>query len=253
MPQLERIQSRFEVKFVGPETGADAMTLCGYGAYFNNIDSYGDKIAPGAFADSLTKSKSNGQWPAMLQQHGGWGISADDMMPLGVWTNIAEDEKGLIVEGKLADTTRGREAYQLLKMQPRPALNGLSIGYVAKDYSRNDKPATGEARRTLKKIDLYEISLVTFPANDSARISGVKSSELLKNPREFERALRDVMGLSSREAKAFMAGGFKSLSACDGPESASEALTAGARDERHGFTELATAFKRLQAAMQQSA
>ena len=62
----------------------------------------------------------------MLMQHGGWGIGADDMTPVGIWTSLAEDGIGLKVEGKLADTPRGREAYALLKMTPRPARGGVA-------------------------------------------------------------------------------------------------------------------------------
>ena len=85
-----------------------------------------------------------------------------------------EDQHGLRLTGKLAiDTPRGRE---LLKLTPRPALNGLSIGYVAKDYELH-KRGTGPngALRTLKAIDLREVSLVTFPADRFARVASVKS------------------------------------------------------------------------------
>jgi len=79
----------------------------------------------------------------------------------------------LKLQGKLAiNTRRGKDVYALLKMKPRPALNGLSIGYVAKDFELH---RTGPIKRTLKKIDLKEISLVTFPADRFSRVSGVKA------------------------------------------------------------------------------
>ena len=96
------------------------MTFDGYGAVFGNVDSYGDVIQPGAFAESLAQSAKSGVWPAMLLQHGGWGMGAEDMTPIGIWTSLSEDGVGLKVSGKLADTARGREAYALLKMQPGP-------------------------------------------------------------------------------------------------------------------------------------
>jgi len=119
----------------------------------------------------------------MLMQHGGMGVGADDLAPIGVWTELAEDSVGLRVAGKLADTTRGREAYALLKMEPRPAITGLSIGYVTKVSERGTRP--DEPRRYLKKLDLLEISLVTFLANPRARVESVKGI----TRREIERML----------------------------------------------------------------
>jgi hypothetical protein len=177
-----------EVKFAGNDGD---MSFAGYGAVFGNVDSYGDVIAPGAFKDTLSAAKRSGNWPAMLSQHG--GFLGSDMTPIGVWTDMKEDDTGLYVEGKLADTPRGVEAYKLLKMTPRPAINGLSIGYIAKDWSMRSRP--DEPRRTLKSVDLMEVSLVTMPANPKARVQSVKAL----NPREIEDALRDA-GLSRADA-----------------------------------------------------
>lgn len=194
-----------EVKF---DAGAEStMTFNGYGAVFGNVDAYGDVISPGAFADTLAASHKTGQWPAMLLQHGGWGMGSEDMTPIGIWTELSEDGHGLKVEGKLADTPRGREAYALLKMDPRPAINGLSIGYIAKEFAQRSKPE--EPRRTLKKVDLHEVSLVTFPANGKARITGVKSFG--DNERDIERWLMQDAGLSRREARIAINQGFKAL------------------------------------------
>jgi HK97 family phage prohead protease len=88
-----------------------------------------------------------------------------------------EDDRGLKLKGRLAiNTRRGSDTYDLLKMQPRPALNGLSIGYRAKDFELH-KSGSGPngAKRTLKAVDLVECSLVTFPADKFARVAGVKS------------------------------------------------------------------------------
>lgn len=196
-----------EVKLAQKEEGAetDEMMFSGYGAVFGNKDSYGDVIVKGAFKDSLREAKKSGTWPAMLMQHGGWGMGADDMTPIGIWTSMEEDDIGLKVEGKLADTARGREAYGLLKMTPRPAIDGMSIGYYAKEFVLGTKP--DEPRRTLKKVELVEVSLVTFPANGKARVKDVKSEPDI---RIAEQALRDA-GFSRTEAKAILASGFKSL------------------------------------------
>jgi hypothetical protein len=198
-----------EVKLASDEAAIKEMTFSGYGAFFNNVDSYGDVILPGAFAESLAASHKSGQFPAMLMQHGGWGIGADDMTPIGIWTGLSEDGKGLMVEGKLADTPRGREAYALLKMSPRPAIDGLSIGYIAKEFSQRSKPE--EPRRTLKKVDLMEISLVTFPANGKARVASVKSGADFSE-RDFEQLMQDA-GLSRKEARIVMNQGFRHLKA----------------------------------------
>lgn len=210
-----------ELKFA--EVEAD-MSFAGYGAVFGNVDAYGDVIQPGAFAETLAQAKSSGRWPAMLLQHGGAGISADDMTPIGIWTEMAEDGVGLKVEGKLADTPRGREAYALMKMTPRPAIDGLSIGYIAKEWSPRSRPE--EPRRSLKKIDLFEVSLVTFPANTRARVGQVKSASGLTIT-HAERALRDA-GFSRTEAKAIVAAGFDALSLRDaedvGDDGAADAL-----------------------------
>lgn len=178
------------------------MSFTGYGAVFNNIDSYGDVIMPGAFQNSLAQLKSSGMQLPMLLNHGGMGLSADDMMPIGVWPGLAEDGVGLAVEGKLAKTQRAVESYELLKMG---AITGMSIGYIAKKFEARTRPE--DPKRRLIEIDLKEVSLVTFPANGKARVSSVKSGLTI---RDAERALRDV-GFSREEAKALVASGFNAV------------------------------------------
>lgn len=201
-PATQHLQFPLEIKLAS--LGGGNMTFSGYGAVFDTVDAYGDVIIKGAFSDTLAYAKSTGQWPAMLMQHGGLGIGADDMTPIGIWTSLEEDNIGLKVEGKLADTPRGKEAYALLKMEPRPAITGLSIGYIAKAYEPRSRPE--EPLRKLTKIDLMEVSLVTFPANSKARIGSVKSATI----RDAEAALREA-GLSRDEAKAVLAHGWKTL------------------------------------------
>jgi len=199
---MERLSCTLgELKFASDD--AEAMSFEGYGAVFGNVDSYGDVIEPGAFAQYLAAVKGGGQqWPAMLLQHGGYGMTAEDMTPIGVWTDLAEDGKGLRVAGKLADTPRGREVYALMKMDPRPAINGLSIGYIAKEWEMRSKPE--DPRRKLKRIDLLEISPVTFPANGKARVSAVKSIEDVASVRDAEEFL-SALGLSKTQAVALIA------------------------------------------------
>lgn len=194
-----------EIKAGGDEA---PMTFSGYGAVFGNVDAYGDVIAKGAFAKTIGEFKTSGVWPSMLSQHGGWAIGADDMTPVGVWTEIREDDHGLYVEGQLADTLRGKELYTLMKMSPRPAINGMSIGYRPIEWTMRSKPE--EPRRTLTKIDLVEISLVTFPANGKARVTGVKSDGQTPSIRELERALREA-GCSRNQAKSILADGVRAM------------------------------------------
>jgi uncharacterized protein len=189
-----------EVKF----SDDGAMSFAGYGAYFNNVDSYGDVIAPGAFAKTLKDANTSGNWPAMLLQHGNF-LGGDDNMPVGVWTEMREDSKGLWVEGQLADTQRGRDAYALLKMSPRPAINGMSIGFRATEWTMRTKP--DEPRRTLKAVELMEVSLVTFPANPKARVSQVKAATdfTAEEIRDIEATLR-TKGLSRTDAAKAISG-----------------------------------------------
>ena len=197
-----------ELKFDGGGDVATGMRFKGYGAVFGNIDKGGDMIEPGAFADFLADMRvGRQQWPAMLSQHGGMGMTAQDITPVGLWISLAEDGRGLDAEGEFADTERGVELYKLAKMKPRPAINGLSIGYIAKESTPRTKP--DEPRRRLKRIDLVEISPVTFPMNTKARVTSIKS--MLDNEREIEAWLMRDAGFTSREAKTVIGHGFKHL------------------------------------------
>jgi len=189
-----------EVKF--DPAGSETMSFDGYGAVFGNVDAYGDVIKSGSFSRYLADVKSGRTaWPMMLSQHGAAGLTAEDMTPIGVWTDLAEDGHGLRVKGQLADTPRGREVYELLKMSPRPALDGMSIGYIAKAWTPRTKP--DEPKRTLTDIELVEISVVSRPANLLARVEGVKTIEDLASFREAEDYLR-TFGMTKSQAVAFI-------------------------------------------------
>ena len=162
----------------------------GYGSVFDVVDAYEDAIAKGAFAKSIAVHKAAGTMPAMLWQH-------DSSQPIGIWTEMAEDAKGLTLKGRLAlDTEKGKEAHALLKMG---ALNGLSIGFMSKQWAYDKDTDV----RTLTEIDLWECSIVTFPANTKARITGVKSTEDITTLKDAERVLRDS-GFSKQDALAFV-------------------------------------------------
>jgi uncharacterized protein len=212
---LSRMVCRFDVKSVDGTTDAE-MTFSGYGAVFNNVDSYGDAIEKGAFKRTLREAKSSGAWPVMLSQHGGWGITASDLTPIGVYSDLAEDDKGLALKGVLAATPRGTEMFTLMRMTPRPAINGLSIGFIPRKWRTNASPKDGEPQRVLTDVDLLEVSIVTFPANPKARVSSVKSV------RELEAAFRDVLGMSTREATRAASAAWSALRRTPEPEPKSE-------------------------------
>lgn len=173
------------------KANGDTGTFEGYGSIFNITDKGGDIVIPGAFADTLATQKAAGRMPAMLWQH-------RQAEPIGVYTSMEEDAVGLKVKGQLAlKTARGAEAYELMKMG---ALSGMSIGYRSRDDSYDR--VTGV--RSLKKLDLVELSLVTFPMNDASRVSAVKTIEELDSLSEIERHLRDACGMSKSEALAMV-------------------------------------------------
>ena len=198
------MHDRLDVPFKIKAVSEDGL-FSGYGSVFGVIDSYKEVVAPGAFAESLSQ-----RTPALLWQH----RSGE---PIGVYSALREDQTGLYVEGKLAlKTARGAEAYELLKMG---AISGLSIGFVTRDDSYDR--VTGI--RTLKKVDLWEVSLVTFPANDAARVSGVKFIDTIASLADAESYLRDAGGLSRREATALVSR-IKSLRGRGDPDELGELL-----------------------------
>ena len=142
----------------------EAGSFAGYASTFGGPpDSYGDVIAPGAFAAALKSHDVVGSRPAMLWQH-------DTRAPIGRWTRLVEDRRGLRVEGRLTlEVQRAAEAYALLR---DGALGGLSIGFRSR---RSEAGAHGG--RLLTEIELIEISLVTLPANAAARVAAVKDGE----------------------------------------------------------------------------
>lgn len=163
--------------------GADG-TFMGYASVFDAVDSHKETVEKGAFKASLEKWRVKGGAPAMLWMH-------DPTMPIGIWIAMAEDSRGLVVQGKLAlGTQKGREAYELLKMK---ALTGLSIGYRVLGSKINRALKV----RTLTKVDLFEVSLVTFPSNDKARVSEVKAPcKIVK--RKVTKRSKTTVGASSK-------------------------------------------------------
>ena len=201
----QRLDAPLKIKSV-----SESGEFSGYGSVFGVKDSYSDIVVPGAFDASLKRWQEKNQMPAMLWQH-----RMDE--PIGVYTKMEEDDEGLYVEGRLLIDVDplAKRAHGHMKAG---SLSGLSIGYSLKEYDYDKEKGAW----MLKEIDLWEVSLVTFPANDEARISDVKTA-LSKgediSPKHLERVLRDV-GLSRSQAKAFMSEGFTALKQRDADDEA---------------------------------
>lgn len=179
---MDRLSFDCEIKLAGDE--AATGTIEGYGSVFGLMDRGGDIVLPGAFKASLAEWKRKKALPPMLWQH-------DPYSPIGVWTDIAEDEKGLKVKGQLImDVPQAAAARALIAAG---AVKGLSIGY----RTIKDEIDRVTGARSLKQVDLWEISPVTFAMLPEAQITGVKQD---LDPRELERALRSQLNLSSADA-----------------------------------------------------
>jgi HK97 family phage prohead protease len=186
--KLEKKDLDFEIKLAGA-----GGRFTGHGSVFNVLDSYNEIIAPGAFAQTLQDRKAKGRALPILWQH-------RTSEPLGVFDVATEDDKGLYLEGRLLvdHVPQAKQAHELMKAG---ALSGLSIGFSVKSDSFDQK----ERVRTMTAVELYEVSLVTFPANDDARIETVKSMPAFESMRGCEDWLRSAMGMSANDSKAFIA------------------------------------------------
>lgn len=179
----------------------DDGTFKGYGSVFGNVDSYGEIVAPGAFTKSLKDiAKSGDPLPALWQHRSG--------EPIGGYDLLEEDKRGLKVEGFLVlDDPVAARAHMYMK---RRIVKGLSIGYYVRDSSFDEKTGI----RTLKELDLVEISIVTFPANAEATVDSVKSiveAGKLPTLSEFEKFLREAGGFSKSQASAIAGNGLSKL------------------------------------------
>jgi HK97 family phage prohead protease len=184
----EWLRRGFEVKRVA-ETGE----FEGYASVFDIIDQGHDIIIRGAFLRSL--KERGAQAIRFLWQH-------DPSEPIGRIEEVREDQRGLYVRGRLLlDVARAREAHALMVAG---ALDGLSIGFHTVTADLDD--FTGVRR--LMDVDLWEISLVTFPMQTEARVTAFKTTGPITTLRAFETFLRDAGGFSRSEAKGIAAHGF---------------------------------------------
>lgn len=174
-----------EFKFADLDAAARGEFM-GYASVFGNVDLGGDVVERGAFADTLRKRGADGV--AMLWSHDPRSV------PIGKWLDLQEDERGLVARGRLTlDIPRARDVHAAMK---EGTLKGLSIGYrIPQGGAEMDRRGV----RRIKAADLFEVSVVTFPMNERAKVSRVKAL-----PRdavvEIEGALRDE-GFSGTQAK----------------------------------------------------
>lgn len=168
-----------ERKFIGHLGQAEGLTVTegqgieGYASLFGQRDQGGDVVAAGAYGGSLARLAAAGRRVKMLWQH-------DPTQPIGVWDEVREDARGLWVRGRiLADVEKGREAAALLAAG---AIDGLSIGYRTLKSERD-----GKGQRRLTELELWEVSLVTFPMLPEARVAAKGEA-----PDDFWRSMAQV-------------------------------------------------------------
>ncbi len=151
--------TELERKYCQPETRLavrDGTIIEGYASLFEATDQGGDVVVKGAYAKSLAALSASGRSVKMLWQH-------DPAQPIGLWEEVREDGRGLWVKGRLlTNVAKGAEAAALIEAG---AIDGLSIGYRTKQATKD----TGGQRR-LTELELWEVSLVTFPMLPEARV-----------------------------------------------------------------------------------
>lgn len=167
------------------EVGSDGVAIEGYASVFGVADQGGDIVEKGAYARSLKALAKADRSVKMLWQH-------NPAEPIGVWDEVEEDGRGLYVKGRLlADVERAREAAALLSAG---AIDGLSIGYRTVKATKND-----QGQRRLAELELWEVSLVTFPMLPDARVGGKGEMLDAVQMRELAGAIEDARRVLARD------------------------------------------------------
>jgi len=168
----------------------NTMKFTCYGNVKGNIDHAQDRTLDGAYVKSIERHKSAGTMPKMFWMHNPYET------PVGKWVDMREDAKGLFMEGEFANTEKGRELYELMKMG---ALDSFSIGYSVTQEKWNHEKNCND----LIELDIKEVSVVTFACNEESRLVGIKAKmeqDELPTKRELEKFLRES-GLSRKQAE----------------------------------------------------
>ncbi len=175
----EGLETKF-TRFDDALSVGEGLAIRGYASRFGAADQSGDIVTAGAYAASLAAMSRTGRRVKMLWQH-------NPVEPIGVWEEVREDETGLFVSGRLLpEVARGREASALIAAG---AIDGLSIGYRTVKSGKDDR-----GRRLLSELDLWEVSLVTFPMLPTARV-GAKA----ETPGPVARELAALIDDATRE------------------------------------------------------
>lgn len=172
--------------------------ITAYAAAFNNVDSYGDVIRPGAFTKTISERKDRIK---VLFNHNGYDL------PIGKPQDMKEDTLGLLTVTKMSQTQKGQDVYTLVS---EGAIKELSIGYTA--IQAGEIVENEKYLRELRELKLYEYSFVNFPANESAVITGIKSMVDLeaeikrwKAIAAVELSVKEGRTLSAQNAKRILA------------------------------------------------
>lgn len=170
---MNRLISHLEFKFAA---NGERGTFEGYASLFGTRHVSGDTVVPGAFKAGLAERKAAGRLhPPMYANHG-WRLGGPPL-PIGVWTSVEEDEKGLAVAGRISgmETESGRQIYALVQDN---ALSRLSIGYKVRPGGVKYGRKPEEPKRTLSAIDVFDISLVDDGDDPGAALHSVKSADI---------------------------------------------------------------------------
>jgi HK97 family phage prohead protease len=183
---LETKFARFDA---GDLTVRGGREIAGYASLFGTCDQGGDIVERGAYAASLGRMAEGGRRVKMLWQH-------DPAEPIGIWDEVREDARGLFVKGRLLEeVARAREAAALIAAG---AIDGLSIGYRTLRATKD-----GQGRRLLSEVELWEVSLVTFPMLPDARVNApAEAAKGADDLRDLVRVLTDARAkLAAREPR----------------------------------------------------
>lgn len=185
----QRFSPLFETRFEVSDTAPGAIS--GYASVYGVVDSYGTVFKRGAFRRTLEEHRAEQSAPALLWCH-------DARAPIGSWSTIREDDRGLFVQGRLnLEVEKAREALALIKAGD---VNGLSVGFMV---DPDNISATGNGALELSDVDLVEVSIVPAPANRRARLQ-------LDSRRDLE-GLLHRSGLPRAAAQRIAAGGWPAL------------------------------------------
>jgi HK97 family phage prohead protease len=172
---LETKFARFDPEALQVTGGCE---IAGYASLFGSCDQGGDIVEKGAYAASLKRLDASQRRVRMLWQH-------DPTEPIGIWDEVREDQRGLFVKGRLLmEVARAREAAALIEAG---AIDGLSIGYRTLRATKD-----GQGRRLLSEVELWEVSLVTFPMLPEARISAQAKATEAKAAAELHDLVRAI-------------------------------------------------------------